>query len=85
MRKAELSLTVVIGAAIALLVLVILSFILFGGASNVRSGLSSCDGMCVADRADCDADPRYNLVVPMNNCNDGQSHDSRFRYCCTSV
>jgi hypothetical protein len=74
MKRGELSMEVIIIAAIALLVLVILSVLIIRSGGSVATGTSclspSIGGRCGSDAADCASDGR----IPSTNsgCGDGE-------------
>lgn len=65
MKKAELSLNVIVMAVIAILILVILSYIVLNGTQNYNRGIEQCSTACVVDGAECTAQG-YRSSVPMS-------------------
>ncbi|MFO8016840.1 MAG: hypothetical protein R6U32_07095 [Candidatus Woesearchaeota archaeon] len=57
-KKGDLSINIVIIAVIALLVLVVLSYIFVGKISQTRQGIDSCENAGGECKAMCDADER---------------------------
>ena len=70
MKKGEMSMAVIIGAAIALLILVIISVLLFGSFDSLNQGTScesaSIGGYCSDPDIGCDSSE----IRSNNNCDD---------------
>jgi hypothetical protein len=80
----ELSLNVIVIAAIALIVLVVLSVMLLGRTKTFSGGLSQCKGTCVDRSQDCPADKGY-ADFPLSNCDDGKRAAIENGKCCVPV
>lgn len=81
-RGAELSLNVIIVAAIALIVLVILVLIFTGRIAIFRVGIEDCQskgGTCVPTGQDC---PQNNVYLPGASCFVGGQKDTTNAKCC---
>lgn len=50
--KGDLSMNMIIIAAISLLVLAIIAYLIFGASDNITEG-TSCPGQCLADSGEC--------------------------------
>jgi hypothetical protein len=81
---AELSINVIIIAALALIVLVVLSIIFLGRTNMFSSGLSACKGVCVQRSQSCPTDKAYADYV-LANCNDGNKAAIEDGKCCVPV
>lgn len=57
-KKGDLSINIVIIAVIALLVLVVLSYIFIGKISQTRKGIDSCSNAGATCQSKCDSDER---------------------------
>jgi hypothetical protein len=87
MRKkgVEMSLNVIIIAAIGLLILVILAFLVINYLSNTRQGLESCTakygGLCVS-RTSCDtAGGKAEIISAATDC----TKNNQNNVCCRTV
>ncbi|MFT4312317.1 MAG: hypothetical protein ACMXYF_03740 [Candidatus Woesearchaeota archaeon] len=76
--KAELSLSIVVMAVVALLVLVILSYVVLSGSGNFREGVSNCNTVCTNSVAECRLEG-YESGVPMTCSIEANMQGS---YCC---
>jgi hypothetical protein len=84
MRKAELSINVIIVAAIALLVLVILGVIFMGNMANFNFKKSDCttnNGQCVYG----DGCPEGMMNHPSAYCHNSEKKVDEYRVCCTPL
>ncbi|MBI5391084.1 hypothetical protein HZB02_06370 [Candidatus Woesearchaeota archaeon] len=77
----ELSMTVIVIAAIALIVLVILAAIFIGRAGKTAVGVDSCKGRCVASSDECAG--QYERVTN-DPCYDSSSKKTD-QLCCLGV
>lgn len=72
MKKAEISLTMIVSATMALLVLIVLSFIFFNSSGNFSRAAHNCDGVCVFAANQCGNSSlrteNYPLTIPRRNC-----------------
>jgi len=80
MRRGELSLNIIVIAAIALIVLVVLSVIFIGRGQLFQRGLNQCKGTCLSRGSVCDG-----AEVPTNNCDDGKKPPVKDGICCVPV
>lgn len=83
MRKGELSLQVVVIAAICLLVLVILTIVFSTKMAGWNKGLKNCDTVCKSTREEC-IDAGYDeIAVYLDSCEDKQGGKfNTHAYCC---
>ncbi|MEK6823145.1 MAG: hypothetical protein AABY13_04915 [Nanoarchaeota archaeon] len=83
LRKAQgMSINVIVVAALALLVLVVLSIIFLGRGKLFQSGLNQCKGTCVPKGQSC---PQPDSAqVPTSNCDDGRTQVAD-GICCIEV
>lgn len=81
-KKADLSLTTIVVAAIVLIVLVVLVVIFAGRMGIFRQGLNNCDGSCEKESSDCGEGkiPIYTINCDSNG--DGKSDGGN--YCCVN-
>lgn len=86
-KKGDLSINIVIIAVIALLVLVVLSYIFIGKISQTRKGIDKCENAGGSCKAQCNTDTERQLDKDCNNngnedYNEGPIQDG---ICCLRV
>ncbi len=85
-KKAQgLSMTVIIVAAIALLVLVILAVIFIGKMGNTARSIDQCKGSCVADIESCNERPYHRVVAEPCYVTGTKDLDDSNPICCIGV
>jgi hypothetical protein len=83
MKKGNISLQVVVVAAVCLLVLVILSVIFASRMAGFHEGLRYCDTVCVAKAQECEQEG-YSMPLFWSNCEDDQGNKFKdSAYCCS--
>lgn len=84
MKKGQgLSLNVIIIAALALIVLIVLTVIFTGRVSLFNKGVSTCNGFCSKDPSACEA--RGAVAIPTKGCTEAGASSPSFTdegYCC---
>ncbi len=81
-KGVQMSMEVIVGAALVLLVLVVLSMILLNRAGVFSKGLSACNGVCVKLGEKC---PVNQAPVPTANCKDASGQVIEDGACCVAV
>ena len=83
-KKAELSLSIIVMAVVALLILIVLSYITLNGAGNFTEGVNSCNAgeRCVEDKNECDIPNDYDTYIP-KSCK--TSSGVKGSYCCKRI
>ena len=83
-KKAELSLSIIVMAVIALLILIVLSYITLKGTGNFSVGVNSCNSgeECVVDKAACEIPFKYDVAVP-KSCR--TQSEVKGKYCCRKL
>ena len=79
-KKAELSLSIIVMAVVALLILVILSYITLNGTGNFADGINACNANeeCVELSSEC-RDLNFDIARP-SSCTTGSGVKGKF--CC---
>lgn len=81
-KKGDLSLTTVVIAALALLVLVVLTIVFSGRMGMFSSGMRHCDTVCALSSAEC-TELGYNVPAYYGGCKDTVGNEFRdLAYCC---
>lgn len=83
-KRANLSLSVIVMAVIALLILIVLTYITLNGSSNFTTGVNACNTgeACVETVAECDIGFQYDVAIP-KSCT--TSSNVKGNYCCRKV
>lgn len=82
-KKGNLSLQVIVIAAIVLLVLIILTVIFTGRMAGWSTGLQHCDTVCKLKSKACVDEGYDELPIFMESCKDDQGNSySKPAYCC---
>jgi len=79
-KGAELSLNVIVIAAIVLIVLVVMVVIFSGKIGSFRQGMNNCDTRCVNSASDCSEDATPLLIPNCDANGDGKADGGK--YCC---
>lgn len=74
-KKGDLSMNMIIIAAISLLVLAIIAYLIFGASGNIKDG-TSCSGECVSKGSGCPS--KFPVPATGISCDDGE-------VCCISL
>jgi hypothetical protein len=89
LKKGELSLSVVVMAIIALVILLVLTFIVLRGSGNFSSGVNACGGteVCAYDSGSCRSLVGDDFIAVPKSCEgpiDG-GVGSKGRFCCRPI
>jgi len=83
MKKANLSLQVVVIASILLVVLVVLTIIFAGRMSLWNEGIRHCDTVCKEKAAECQEAGYDEIAIYVSNCKDAEGNVFKSNaYCC---
>lgn len=84
MKKAQgLSMNMIVIAAITLLILFLVTYLVLGKNRDIQKGISNCEGFCTTDKAECLE--AGGIPNPVSNCIDekGQTQPKNdVLYCC---
>ena len=84
-KQGDLSLNVIVMAVIALLILIVLTYITLNGTGKFAEGANACNvgERCVEDKQECELGLVYDVARP-SSCK-LQSGNTKGKYCCARI